>query len=1024
MSRVPWGAKVIDRLAADLRREFPEMTGLGRANLHYMRAFADAWPADVVPIVQRPVGQLPWGHNITLLTKLKDREARLWYAHKAIEHGWSRPVLEAQIATRLRDRRGNAISSFEHALPPPDSELVRDAIKDPYHFEFLGLGSEAKERDLELALLRDVESFLMEMGRGFALVGRQWPLRIPDADGGADSEFFIDLLFFNYLLNRFVVIDLKVENFKPEFAGKMNFYLNALDMLERQPGQEESIGLILCPGRELRRVGGSGEAVAAIDATFSAPKSVSSVWALAGPDLRAEIEHAHETAIDRALAHATRQVPMLRRRVSQDTVIHEKATGLIATSWRHTTARAVDDQVPDPQLHSHVLLHGAIRRDGQVVAIDSRAWLVHQREIGAAYRTELARELTAIGFAVRRGTGRGARYFELDGIPGPLIDRWSSRHHQVQAAIRDRLTDQEHALETAITAGGPAAIDAVRQLQVLRESRQLSPKQERMMGAATRSEKVPVTIHDLDDAWQQTARSHRLTRERVEVLRHQARAPLPLAAPNEVLAGLTEFDATFPARDARAVALEQSTGAPINAALERLRKLRASEEILVVADGNGTTRSHRGRERTVVAITQRLTATQLAPLPAGAAEREADRLDTELSIRGGGLSDEQRAAIHLACGPRPLVLSEGQAGTGKSTALTGIARAHQAAGREILVTSTAALAAERLAGELTENRVDCRAFSTAALANAIKHDRVALTPQTTIIHDGAALASTREQLDLLDAVETTGARLIAVGDPEQNQPVGAGGLWHHIETATRDADAHVELTHNQRAHHPADRRDQARFRQGEIELAIRGYAARDHIHLSDDTRRAEDRALEAAQRDRAAGKTTTVIAQTSNDHLDALNARAQAIRLQAGELDDDSVPVPGRPYELHERDAVQIRHTIQHPAHGPLRNGTAATITALDSSTGALWLRLADGIKVTLGEREIADSDLRLAYVQHPFPAQGQTTDTTHLVIGDHATQEGTYVGLTRARASTDIYAATPSAFPATANGSSASPTP
>ena len=247
-----WGAKVIDRLAADLRREFPEMTGLSRSNLKYMRAFAEAWSSDEdgAAIGQRPVGQLPWGQNISLLTKLKDREARLWYAQKAIEHGWSRPVLEAQIATRLQEREGKAISSFAHALPPADSELVRDAIKDPYNFEFLGLGSEAKERDLERALLHDVESFLMEMGRGFALVGRQRPLRIPNAEGGPDTEFFIDLLFFNYLLNRFVVIDLKVENFKPEFAGKMNFYLNAVDELERQPSQEESIGLILCPGRD------------------------------------------------------------------------------------------------------------------------------------------------------------------------------------------------------------------------------------------------------------------------------------------------------------------------------------------------------------------------------------------------------------------------------------------------------------------------------------------------------------------------------------------------------------------------------------------------------------------------------------------------------------------------------------------------------------------------------------------------------------------------------------------------------
>jgi predicted nuclease of restriction endonuclease-like (RecB) superfamily len=248
-----WGAKVIDRLAADLRREFPDMTGLSRRNLQYMQAFAAAWPSPdqaSESIVQRPVAQLPWGQNISLLTKLSDAESRLWYARKAIEHGWSRPVLEAQISTRLRERSGTAISSFDHALPPADSELVRDAIKDPYNFEFLKLAHQSKERDLETALLRDVESFLMEMGRGFALVGRQWPLRIPNSEGGPDTEFFIDLLFFNYLLNRFVVIDLKVEDFKPEFAGKMNFYLNALDALERQSGQQESIGLILCPGRD------------------------------------------------------------------------------------------------------------------------------------------------------------------------------------------------------------------------------------------------------------------------------------------------------------------------------------------------------------------------------------------------------------------------------------------------------------------------------------------------------------------------------------------------------------------------------------------------------------------------------------------------------------------------------------------------------------------------------------------------------------------------------------------------------
>jgi predicted nuclease of restriction endonuclease-like (RecB) superfamily len=249
--REGWGAKVIDRLATDLRREFPDMTGFSRSNLHYMRSFAAAWPReeDSDEIVPQAVGQLPWGHVRCLLDKLDDSVGRLWYARQAAENGWSRNVLQAQIATDLKGRQGGALTSFDHALPAPDSELVRDAIKDPYNFEFLGLSREAKERDLEQALLNDIQSFLMEMGHGFALVGRQFPLRIIDEETGETEEFFIDLLFYNYLLRRFVVIDLKVEDFKPEFTGKMSFYLTAVDELERQAGDEPSIGLVLCPGR-------------------------------------------------------------------------------------------------------------------------------------------------------------------------------------------------------------------------------------------------------------------------------------------------------------------------------------------------------------------------------------------------------------------------------------------------------------------------------------------------------------------------------------------------------------------------------------------------------------------------------------------------------------------------------------------------------------------------------------------------------------------------------------------------------
>ena len=369
------------------------------------------------------------------------------------------------------------------------------------------------------------------------------------------------------------------------------------------------------------------------------------------------------------------------------------------------------------------------------------------------------------------------------------------------------------------------------------------------------------------------------------------------------------------------------------------------------------------------------------------------------------MSEEQRAAIDLACGAHRLVVIEGHAGTGKSTTLTGIARAHEACGGEIVVTSTAALAAERLANELTDRGVTCRSFSTAGLHAALTDGRIELTPATTVIHDEAALACTREQIRLLRAVEPSGARLIAVGDARQNQPVGAGGLWTKIEHTTRNAEAHVELTRNQRARDPADRRDQARFRDGRAELAIRGYAARDRVHIHPDPQHAEDQALEAAHADRTIGRTTIVIAQTSNEHLDELNARAQAIRRQHGEMGDEPVPLPGRPYELHAGDQVQVRRTIQHDRRH-LRNGTTAVIASVDPESGGLDLRLADGTELHLHQREIAQADLRLAYVQHPFPAQGHTTDTAQLIVTSNATREGSYVALTRARHETHIYSA------------------
>jgi predicted nuclease of restriction endonuclease-like (RecB) superfamily len=236
-----WGAKVIDHLADALRSEFSEMKGWSTRNLKYMRAFAEAYPDE--SFVQEVPAQITWYHNTTLLDKVKNESERVWYARQAIQNGWSRNVLVHQIETRLLERQGQAITNFDVALPPPQSDLARELLKDPYNFDFLTLGKVAQERNLERNLLQHLRDFLLELGQGFAFVGSQYHLEV----GGED--FYLDLLFYHLNLRCYVVIDLKMGPFKPEYAGKMNFYLSAVDEQLRHPSDPPSIGLILCKER-------------------------------------------------------------------------------------------------------------------------------------------------------------------------------------------------------------------------------------------------------------------------------------------------------------------------------------------------------------------------------------------------------------------------------------------------------------------------------------------------------------------------------------------------------------------------------------------------------------------------------------------------------------------------------------------------------------------------------------------------------------------------------------------------------
>ena len=236
-----WGAKIVERLAHDLQAEFPGVEGFSARSLKYMRAFAAAWSDE--PIVQQLAAQLPWGHHMVLLDRLKTPVEREWYLRAAVEYGWSRNILVLQIKSALHEREGKALTNFQRTLPPPGSDLAEQILKDPYNFDFLTLADSFQERELERGLLIHLRDLILELGRGFAFVGSQVPITV------GDETFYIDLLFYHLRLHSYFVIELKTKRFKPEYAGKLNFYLSAADDLIRTPQDGPTLGLLLCEGR-------------------------------------------------------------------------------------------------------------------------------------------------------------------------------------------------------------------------------------------------------------------------------------------------------------------------------------------------------------------------------------------------------------------------------------------------------------------------------------------------------------------------------------------------------------------------------------------------------------------------------------------------------------------------------------------------------------------------------------------------------------------------------------------------------
>ncbi len=239
MEEAEWGDKVLEGLSRDLRAAFPGSKGYSARSLLYMKQFAGAYPE----FAQQAAAQIPWGHNMLILDKLDDPVARQWYAAQTIENGWSRNVLSVLIENKLYERQGKALTNFKESLPPPQSDLAQQVLKDPYCFDFLTLREGYIERELEQGLIDQVQNTLLELGAGFSLVGRQHHLEVEG------SDYYMDLLFYHLKLRCYCVVELKATEFKPEYAGKLNFYLSAVDDLIRHPDDKPTIGMLLCKGK-------------------------------------------------------------------------------------------------------------------------------------------------------------------------------------------------------------------------------------------------------------------------------------------------------------------------------------------------------------------------------------------------------------------------------------------------------------------------------------------------------------------------------------------------------------------------------------------------------------------------------------------------------------------------------------------------------------------------------------------------------------------------------------------------------
>jgi conjugative relaxase-like TrwC/TraI family protein len=728
-------------------------------------------------------------------------------------------------------------------------------------------------------------------------------------------------------------------------------------------------------GEPIRPAGSDGTRTAGINLCYAPPKEVSALWATADPYRRAQIEAAHRKAVASTVKRIEREVACVRRKKNK-VQSFEKAKGLLATEVVHTTSRLGKDQdehgIPDPQLHSHIMLLAAERKDGVIAAIESKQLYRSARENGAWYRAQLAANLQELGIGIERHQGNGERYFGLRGVSKELSEHWSKRGKDIDQAAN--VFRRRYGREP-----GPGELDAIT--------------------LSTRGSKTAASPETVNAAWRALGEEHGLTRKRAEEAFHDwgLRDDPDVDLVKELLENVTRESSMINRHELQAKAYELSAGVCRPEEADRLIvELQRSGDLLELEDGTYTTRRLRELERETITAAQRRADETVAPVSDQALEAARLRKDRELK---GCLSEEQREALQTITGPGGVVIVIGQAGTGKGVVLSAATDAWQKEGYEVIGTAVPGATAMRLQADTKSDQ----GVTADSLITSFEHGHLNLDPNTVILLDEAGMLDSERLSKLVRLAKQTGAKLVLAGDAAQLYALGAGGLFKELEGKVPTA----ELTEVHRAHHQWEREAWSEVRKGEPGLALARYRAHDRLHVYDTRAEATQAMVESWDQARQGlpPDQTVMITDSSNVERDAMNALAQERRAQAGELGSDRVALPGKPYGLAAGDEVIFTDKFRIKRLKRVENGITGTVIHASSNEDKVTIRTRETKPRDVEVDTEKFSEISLAYAVHIRKGQGLTTETSGILAGGWQTdKEHMYVSLSRARERTDVY--------------------